>query len=291
MTSRSKAVPNQDSVGDRPQGSRSPGLAECKRGVCGVPCSTAGPCPDCDSQCCYYYAVAVTGYDAFIIASTLKIGMEQFLVFWPERKQTDEGFKLQRAGPTFTLGLNKGHSRRKQKPCIFLVKLRGGTGRCGIYHLRPQVCQVFPAQLQGGEVVWREKGRVCPKRTWSTENVDLAPWRLSLLRMELERAIQRAVVRRWNSLVDSGPEEGYSIEQYFAYLMKAYKRLEGVRQEVTGQQMATMIELQGEIAPAPRGPATPKRPRSNDRAQGTWRRFMSQVREQLRSPALIPSPA
>ena len=253
-----------------------------------MPCSTAGPCPDCDGQCCYYYAVAVTGYDAYIIASTLKIGMEQFLVFWPERKPTDEGFKLQRAGPTFTLGLNKGHSRRKQKPCIFLVKLRGDTGRCGIYHLRPQVCQVFPAQLQGGEVVWREKGRVCPKRTWSTENVDLAPWRLSLLRMELERAIQRAVVRRWNSLVDSGPEEGYSIEQYFAYLMKAYKRLEGVRQEVTGQQMAAMIELQGEIAPAPRGPATPTRPRSNDRAQVTWRLFMTRVREQLRSPVLVP---
>jgi len=253
-----------------------------------MPCSTAGPCPRCDGRCCYHYAVPVMGYDAYTIASALNIGMEQFLVFWPERKSTNEGFKLQRAGCTFTLGLNKGHSRRKQKPCIFLVKLRGGTGRCGIHSVRPQVCQVFPAQLRAGKVVWREEGLVCPKRAWSTENVDLAPWRLSLLRMELERAIQRAVVRRWNSLVDCGPEEGYSIEQYFAYLMKAYKRLEGVRQEVTGQQMAAMIELQCEIAPAPRGSAMPTRPRSNDRARGTWRRFMSQVREQLRSPVLVP---
>jgi len=57
---------------------------------------------------------------------------------------------------------------------------------------------------------------------------------------------------------------------------------------VTGQQMAAMIELQVEIAPAPRGSATPTRLRSNDRAHGTWRRFMSQVREQLRSPVLVP---
>ena len=256
-----------------------------------MPCSTTGPCPDCDGRCCYHYAVPVTGYDAYIIASTLNIGMEQFLVFWPERKQTDQGFKLQRAGPTFTLGLNKGHSRRKQKPCIFLVKLRGGTGRCGIYSSRPQVCQIFPAELRNGNVVWREKGLVCPKRTWSTENVNLTPWRLSLLRMELERAIHRAVVRRWNRFVESGPEEGYCIEQYFAYLVEAYKRLERARQQVTAEQMAVMIELQCEIAPAPHGSATPGSRRSNGRATETWRRFMTRVREQLRSSVLVPAPA
>jgi Fe-S-cluster containining protein len=256
-----------------------------------MPCSSASPCPDCDGRCCYYRGVPVTGYDAYTIASTLKIGMEQFLVFWPERKQTDEGFKLQRAGPTFTLGLNKRHSRRKQKPCIFLIRLRGGTGRCGIYSLRPQVCQIFPAELRDGKVAWREKGLVCPKKTWNTENVNLAPWRASLLREELERAIHRAVVRRWNGLVESGPEEGYCIEQYFAYVMEAYKRLERAREQVTAEQMAAMIELQSEIAPAPRGPATPARRRSNGLGMETWRRFMTRVREQLRSPALVPTPA
>jgi Fe-S-cluster containining protein len=208
----------------------------------------------------------VTGYDAWVIASKLHLSMEQFLVFVPEQAKTATGFQLDRTETTYIIALNKQPSPRK-KPCIFLLTLPNGYDRCSIYPHRPLICQTFPTLLRHGSVAIRED-LICPKGAWNVASMDLPTWRLSLLRMEMESAVYRLVVCRWNECVEKEPADAsYSIFQYFAYLMNAYSRLEMLRRDIPEEEITLIIRTWGQAA--------------TEEGQRPWQGFLVRAQEAL----------
>ena len=208
----------------------------------------------CNGRCCHHYFVPVTGYDAWVIASELHLSMEQFLIFSPEKERGPTGFKLDRTGTTYILALNTQPAPQEKKPCIFLLTLPGGYGRCSIYSQRPLVCQTFPAVLLHGSVDIREDV-ICPDGTWNVASMNLPAWRLSLLRTEMESAVYCLVVGQWNECIESGAvDASYSILQYFAYVMNVYSKLDALRRDITKEEMALVIRTWGQEAVAEASP-------------------------------------
>jgi Fe-S-cluster containining protein len=239
--------------------------------------SAISACEGCNGRCCYHYIVPVTGYDAYTIASAQNLSMEQFLTYVPEEKATAWGFCLDQTKTTYSLVLNKQRSRRKKKPCIFLISLPGGYGRCGIYPHRPLVCQTYPAVLHNGSVDIREDV-ACPKDSWNIAAMDLPTWRLSLLRMEMEYAIYHLIVSQWNERVKNGPAGGsYSILQYFAYLMNVYYRLEQLKHSISSEEMSLITRTWGQRPPD--ASIQDAAGYEADQNQTSWERFLDQVQQ------------
>ncbi len=225
-------------------------------------------CESCNGRCCHHYLVPVTGYDAWFIASELHLSMEQFLILSLEQERAPTGFQLDRTGATYILTLNTQQSTQDQKPCIFLLTLPYEYSRCSIYSHRPLVCQTFPAMLHHGSVDIREDV-VCPKGAWNLATMNLPAWRLNLLRMEMETAIYRLVVRQWNECVEEASLDiSYSPLQYFAYLMNAYSRLETLRHSKSKDEMAVILRTWGQQIAA-------------EEAQKPWLDFLDHVQETL----------
>jgi Fe-S-cluster containining protein len=183
-------------------------------------------CEGCNGSCCCYYIVPVTGYDAYVIAQTQLLSMDNFLMYIREEEPTSAGFVLDRTRQTHSLVLSKQYADEQRSPCIFLMHFPDGTQRCGVYAYRPLVCQAYPATLRNGSVDIREDA-VCPAGSWNIAALHLPQWRERLMRMELETAVYRLVVSRWNAIVrDSRSEREYTILDYFAYLMNVYYRIQ-----------------------------------------------------------------
>src|ERR1700674_3020357 len=183
------------------------------------------PCETCIGDCCRQYFVSLTGHDVWSIATGLQLSPEQFVNVAQEHEATGVGFKLDATKTTFSMVLGKYPGPDGRQQCTFLMNLGDGSGRCGIYALRPAACRVFPAQLRDGGVVFRDE-IVCPKGSWDVAALDLPAWRTSLLRSQMEWAIYGSVVRHWNQQAVSTPRgEMRTPKEYYAYLLDRYERL------------------------------------------------------------------
>jgi Fe-S-cluster containining protein len=227
-----------------------------------------GACDGCNGRCCYYSIIPVTGYDAYVICRTQHLAPEYFLVYVEESEPSSMGFRLQKDASTFLLALNKQRTRRKSKPCVFLLTLPDGYQRCGIYANRPLVCQTFPTTLHNGSVDIRADA-MCPKGSWNLASMDLATWRTRLVRSDIESNIYARVVSRWNAMVDANAAGApYSIFHYFAYLINAYTRLAELRRRLPEHELIEIAHRRGE-------------PASEEPGEMSWEHFVGHIDDVL----------
>jgi Fe-S-cluster containining protein len=191
--------------------------------------ATASPCDGCDARCCRSYTVYVTGEDAFRIASGTGLPMVRFLGHVQQGERSDMGFLLEPGGVAHDLVLDQAPSPDPLKPCLFLRVGDGGTGRCGVYPIRPGACRRFPAVRLGGGVGPRE-GIVCPEGAWEGHPMDRLSWRIALEREQRERELYAVVVSEWNARVEASGELGpRTFEAYLDHLSDAYRWISGMR--------------------------------------------------------------
>lgn len=183
---------------------------------------SVGACLSCEGRCCTAYIVPLTGNDVWRIVEAQRLAPGRFVQREPEDYPTSTGFLLRPGGATYAISLRHQYVRRNERPCIFLMHLREGVQRCGIYPHRPLACQTYPMQLRPAGVGARED-MLCPAGSWAgiTEQPDA--WRERLLRQDDEWERYARVVQAWNSAVQLRPaDSGYVLDDYLAYLIAAY---------------------------------------------------------------------
>ncbi|HYR62859.1 MAG TPA: YkgJ family cysteine cluster protein [Actinomycetota bacterium] len=186
----------------------------------------ANPCASCTRRCCHHYIVTVNGYDAWVISSGLRLAPEQFLVPVAQKTRTPHGFEIDGSGRTYEIALDKAKARTKEKPCTFWVSLGEGIGRCGIYPLRPGVCQTYPAHIEASGLVLRRDDVLCPTEAFGAEVVGAPQWRQRLRQMQVQYDIYARAVARWNCHVGrTARPEHLSLFGYYNYLMHFYDRV------------------------------------------------------------------
>jgi hypothetical protein len=191
--------------------------------------------------------VTITGYDMWVIARSLTLAPEQFAVVVPQSERDGRGFFLDDSGKTFNIALDKQPSEEKDKPCIFwlpLPGLEGGTiGRCGIYSVRPYVCQTYPAYFHGSPDVKRREDVLCPQDAWRDGLLQRPVWRERLLRMYVEYDIYGLAVLRWNYHVLHTPHrQSITALGFFNFLMHYYARLEPLRARFSTSEWMELCE-------------------------------------------------
>lgn len=187
--------------------------------------SAVGSCLSCEGRCCTEYIVPVTGDDVWRIVQEQRLAPNLFVQREPEPRPTSTGFLLRPHGSTYAIALRHQYDRRNERPCIFLVQLRDGVGRCGIYHHRPLACQTYPMQQQPAGVVPRED-MLCPPGSWANITQRPGEWRERLMRQDREWQRFAAVVHAWNTAVRLCPaESGFVLDQFLNYLVAAYDQL------------------------------------------------------------------
>ena len=137
----------------------------------------------CCGACCRSYIVNLCGYDVWLISTRQRLSPDQFVVPWPHPEPRDDGFRLDHQGPSYGLALDKRGRFHAKAPCIFLLELGGGSGRCGIYAHRPLACQAYPMQISSELVVSTYDNALCPPNSWSLAEGDRAAWRARLQRV------------------------------------------------------------------------------------------------------------
>ncbi len=186
---------------------------------------TVGACLSCEGRCCTAYIVPLNGNDVWRIVQEQRLSPTLFVQREPEDYPTSAGFLLRPGGPTYAIALRHQHDRRNERPCIFLMHLREGVRRSGIYAHRPLACQTYPMQLQPAGVVARDD-MLCPAGSWAGITQRPGEWRERLIQQDDEWKRYAIVVQAWNTAVRLRPaESGYVLEQYLAYLVAAYDDL------------------------------------------------------------------
>jgi Fe-S-cluster containining protein len=168
--------------------------------------------------------VTVTGLDVFRISGGLGLAPEQFAVCVPMDEAA--GFRLDGGEQRYRLALDKRRDGELAGWCVFWLPLGSRAGRCGIYELRPQVCQVYPATLYDGEVVRRDDV-LCPADAWGPGSALAGPaWRERVERQYAELELDAIVNERWNAResLPSPPAEAYMA--YLGWLLEVYSRLD-----------------------------------------------------------------
>jgi Fe-S-cluster containining protein len=188
------------------------------------------PCTNCTRGCCRHYTVTVTGYDAWVIANGLRLAPEQFLAVVRPREPGSRAFALDASPARFDIALAKAPARTKDKPCVFWLSMPGGIGRCGIYALRPFVCQTYPATLGENGAARRREDVLCADDAWRDGVLDHPFWRERVLRMYVEFDIYTLFVESWNAAMAQLPD-GHRVpaQVYFASMLDFYGRLEQLR--------------------------------------------------------------
>jgi Fe-S-cluster containining protein len=184
--------------------------------------SGVGSCLGCTGYCCTVYMVPVVGYDVWRIVHSQRLSPVLFVQCDPEDTPTDTGFLLQAPGPTYGLSLRHTPLPHARRPCVFLVHLRDGVYRCGIYNDRPLVCQTYPMRIREGDVFVRSDA-LCPPGSWANLERGQAPWRERLQRRQAEWQRYGEVVTCWNTMVRaSDPQQGFELDAYLSFLVNAY---------------------------------------------------------------------
>jgi len=204
----------------------------------------SSPCSSCTKRCCSNYTVSITGYDAWVIGTGLRLPLHSFLVYFPLDGDTGRGFRLAPDGPGHDIALDKVGKYQKGNPCVFWVDLNGGRGRCGIYTYRPFVCQTYPAYQQENDVLLRDDV-LCPPGSWNLTAMDLALFRGRLHRFRVEQDVYAYVVSRWNWLVQK--DGARSIHAYYTFVMNTYDALDRLRRSLPEQRLAAAVDTWGRL--------------------------------------------
>ncbi len=203
----------------------------------------ASPCANCTMGCCRQYIVTITGYDMWVISRGLNMAPEQFTVVVPAMEPGPRGFLLDSSNQYFNIALDKRPAKTDEKPCVFWLEFPDGLGRCGIYPLRPYVCQTYPANFAGNTVVHRREDVPCPTDAWRDGRLQHPLWRGRLIRTYVEFDIYALAVSRWNyHAVNTPRPEGINALSYFNFVLHYYSRLEAVRARVGKSEWAAMCE-------------------------------------------------
>jgi Fe-S-cluster containining protein len=182
-------------------------------------------CRACEGRCCTTYIVPLNGYDVWRIVQQQLLAPALFVRREPEEHSSDAGFLLRPGGLTYGLALQHHAARRNARPCVFLLQLRDGVQRCGIYDQRPLACQTYPMQWRQEQAAPRAD-LLCPPGSWQGLESEQAGWRERLLRQDQEWRRYAPVVQAWNAVVQAQPAEcGYVLAQYLEYLLQAYDLL------------------------------------------------------------------
>lgn len=200
--------------------------------------TTSDPCSDCMGRCCRSYFVPVTGYDVWRISTGQRLPPESFVVVRQHGDDTSQhGFYLDPAQKPYYLTLDKKDRLSRLRPCIFLVELATGEGKCGIYPDRPAVCRAYPLSLMHGEARMTHNA-VCPPGSWSQAELSHTTSRDAPRRAYIELDLYAQVVARWNSRVAQDPGESVTLNEYFSYLMNAFQALSRLELEIGESEMA-----------------------------------------------------
>lgn len=206
--------------------------------------SGPGPCGSCRKACCANYTVSINGYDAWLIGKGLHLPLESFLVYFPVGEENDRGFLLEPGGKRYELALDKVGEYRKGNPCVFLVELPGGGGRCGIYPYRPMVCQTYPAYRQEEIVVLRDDV-LCPEGAWNLVGMDLPLFRQRLSHFRMEQEIYAYIVSGWNEAVERAGRT-FTIRAYYTALMNLYEGIDRWRKDFSPEALNDLSRQWGE---------------------------------------------
>lgn len=181
-------------------------------------------CLNCEGRCCTTYIVPVTGLDVWRIVQAQRLAPELFVQREPESHPVASGFLLRPNGSTYGLALQHQPARHNERPCVFLMQLRAGVKRCGIYAHRPRACQTYPIRMQHDQVAPRDD-MLCAPGSWT--HLDQERWRERLDEQESEWRVYEHVVRAWNTAVSAqAAERGFVLTQYLDYLINAYDLLQ-----------------------------------------------------------------
>lgn len=246
----------------------------------------ASPCAACGA-CCRAYIVPVCGHDVWRICRGQHLSPEQFLIPCPQEQPEGDGFRLEREGKTYALALDKQGRLVKTQPCVFLVDLPGGGGKCGIYADRPIVCQTYPMSLMQGVVFERTKTQ-CPPGSWSPHAPKDPVWRTRLQRLHLRYDVYAEVVARWNARVELDTTGAVlTFFEYFGYVLNVYDRLTAL-DSILGEDTVSAVEASWPGIPRPDDPAELPL-----REPGPWLSYFKEVRRLLdqvfpRVPPLEP---
>lgn len=190
---------------------------------------SANPCATCVIGCCHRHTVNVGGYDIWLIARGLELDPSQFAQPAALRAFDKPGFLLRPGGPRYELTLAKRPTGAEHEPCLFLVELPDGTGRCGIYPLRPLICRSYPATARGGMVI-RRTDVLCPDGAWPDAALSTPEWYEQVARHNVEADIYSLVLSRWNyRVLYSRLENAYTFADFLVFLVQIYDQLEQAR--------------------------------------------------------------
>lgn len=182
-------------------------------------------CLSCEGRCCSAYRVPLTGDDVWRIVQAQRLAPALFVQREPEDYPSATGFRLRPNGPTWAILLRHQYDRRNERPCIFLMHLRAGVARCGIYPHRPLACQTYPMRFHPDGVAPRDD-MLCPPGSWIGVAEQPGEWRERLARQDVEWDRYAGVVQVWNTAVDRlSAEHGLVLDEYLAYLIAAYDAL------------------------------------------------------------------
>lgn len=234
----------------------------------------ASPCATC-GKCCRSYVVPVCGHDVWRISRAQRLSPEQFLLPCPQERPEADGLRLESGGRTYGLALDKQGRLAKTQPCVFLVELPGGGGKCGIYPDRPVVCQTYPMSLWQGVVFERTKSQ-CPPGSWSKEAVKDPVWRERLQRLHMRYDVYYEVVARWNARVElAGTGATLTFFEYYGYLMNVYDRLAAL-DSALGSETLAAVEASWPGIPRPEDPRE-----LVAREPGMWLSYLKETRRLL----------
>ena len=199
-----------------------------------------GACQGCGGRCCAAYRVPLCGEDVWRIVQAQRLAPTTFVQREPEPQPSPEGFVLRPGGGTFALLLRYQYDRRNERPCIFLMHLRNGEGRCGIYPHRPHACQTYPMR-RGPEGAAPRADMICPPGSWAGVRERVGPWAERLRQQDVAWARYAGVVAAWNAAVQCQPANaGYVLDEYLAYLIAAYDALAAHGDAIHGDVLASV---------------------------------------------------
>lgn len=182
-------------------------------------------CVGCEGRCCTVYIVPLTGDDVWAIANAQRLAPAHFVQAEPEEHASDTGFLLRPTGQTYGLALQHHRPRRTVRSCVFLLQLRDGSQRCGIYAHRPLACQAYPMQLRPNGIAPRGD-MLCPSGSWAGLPSDDSAWVARLQHQEETWQRYAHIVRAWNTaLWAEPPTTTLTLEHYLTYLLNVYDHL------------------------------------------------------------------
>ena len=166
-----------------------------------------------------------------------RLGPEHFLVAAPQEGEHSDGFLLQADTQPYFLALDKRGKHAQFQPCIFLVDLANGSGRCGIYASRPGTCRAYPMSIKRYEVELHENN-ICTPGSWSQEEIARPSWRAAVKQNYMEFDIYSEVAKRWNARVAHSLDQTFHLADYLEYLMNVYGLLDRLERNTPPDTLA-----------------------------------------------------